>query len=151
MSEASPQKTGVSRRDAIKAGTLGCSGAVVVTSAALNGMASPTLPIELWQSLVGDNFKVLELSFYDHQFEKPVELRLVDATDVGIKPQPGQSLPNGISGQSISLVFEGDMRTDLPSATYKISHPKVGKLDVLLSQIIPISDAKAKNFEAIIG
>ena len=151
MAENSQNHCGVSRRDALKAGAVGCSGVVAAASTGIDVLSSGKSSIEQWEAIVGQEVRVLELSFHDHKFEKPIVLRLVEAMECGVQPQPGQSLPSNIRSASISLVFEADMRTNLPSATYKISHPSVGKLDVLLTEIVPIADSNVRNFEAILN
>lgn len=142
---------GISRRDALKASAVGCAGAVVSTAMTPGALSSNRTSIDQWESLVGQDFQVLQPLFVDWKLAKPINLQLVEAVETKVKTQPGCILPNHIPASSISLCFEADLRTNLPSATYEVSIPKIGKLKFFINEVFPGANAKVRMFEVILN
>lgn len=73
----------------------------------------------------------------NHESAGTVELKLVDATDVGSTPRQLQ----------FSIVFRGPLDTPLVQAIYNVEHEKIGTFDLF---IVPIKrDGNGIYYEAI--
>lgn len=64
-------------------------------------------------------------------------LRLVQATEGGEAAGPG---PEGQVRQQFSLVFLGTVNPMLTQGTYRLSHPRLGELELFLVPLGPMPD-----------
>ncbi len=64
-------------------------------------------------------------------------LRLVQATESGEVAGPG---PEGQVRQQFSLVFLGTSDPMLTQGTYRLSHPRLGELELFLVPLGPVPD-----------
>lgn len=152
MSQGSPSCRGMSRRSALKIGAAGCtSAAVVASSISTKPFSTPDAKFSQWQSTIGQDFNVRTKSFERESLARPVALRLVDVVKEKTKTQFEETLPSHIPEYSISLLFEGDMRAKLGTASYQVMHPTIGSCDLLINEIQPHSNATTRTFQSIQG
>lgn len=152
MSEGSRSGGRMSRRSALKIGAAGCtSSAIVASSISTKPFSTPDVKFSQWQSTIGRKFTVLTKSFERESLARPVSLRLVDVVKEKTKTQFEKTLPSHIPEYSISLLFEGDMRTKLGTASYRVMHPTIGSCDLFINEVQPLANATVRTFQSIQG
>lgn len=150
----------ITRRSAI-GGSLAAVGAVAATS--LPAMAEDaavsrfrrnsvhTLPEDHWENFVGEDFRVVDYSFDSHDDKSPrTTLQLVEASPVRTK-KADLHRPNSLRKSAISLLFRGPEDVLLSDASYKLWHPRLGEIDLLMSQTKTKSVEGNHVYEAIIN
>ena len=76
----------------------------------------------------------------------PLEIELINATDLGPKPKAPQGTP--VKRQSsFSLLFRGPMEPILPQKMYPFEHPELGKFDLFIVPVGP--DQAGQVYEAV--
>jgi hypothetical protein len=76
---------------------------------------------------------------------RAVPFTLVDAVD---RPARGQGGAR-VDGEAFSLLFVADLPTAMPSATYTLSHPTMGRFPLLLTPVGPASSSQ--RYEAVVN
>jgi hypothetical protein len=142
----------ITRRSALQISAAGCTGAIVASSIPTQVFSPMQISIEQWRQLIGQEFVARQKSFEETPAEfRRVVLRLVEVEELTTKPQPGCDLPRHVPPHSISLCFQGQMRTQLPSATYDVEHEKIGTKRLFINEIQAGEGEHVRVFESILN